>query len=214
MWLLVPLLTTQFGCPLVSDLPDRFDVAISTAETREAAKDTGPASLAGASWRIFRKANPNETPTDPSSAPRGPYGGLLDGGLLERPPGGAQIFVVEFAADGPMTAVRENKFFLAEIYGTEVPVGADWTPTVLPLVSYRSASYGVQVGERFGLAVVVQVRLGFSFVGRAVLYAWGTGDADRLEGMFGYLLDFTGGLGEALLGARGDQYEFFAERAE
>ena len=49
-------------------------------------------------------------------------------------------------------------------------------------------------------------------VGRAVTYAWGSGNADRIDGQFGYLLDFSKGLGGLLLDSGGDQYPFYLIR--
>ncbi len=208
---LVPLLALT-GCPPVGDLPDTVEVFFSAAERQEAARDSGPSGLANSSWRVIRKAGADES--EPSSVPPGPYGGLLNGGILQRPPAGEQIFIIDLGADGEMTRARENQYFLADIYGRDVPIGDDWSPTVLPLTSFRSASYGVQIGDRIGLAVEVQVRFGGAYVGRAVLYTWGTLNGDRIDGVFGYLLDFEGGLGAALLMSGGDQYDIFAERVE
>jgi hypothetical protein len=111
-----------------------------------------------------------------------------------------------------MTAVRENRFLPSEFYGADVPVGDAWSPATLPGVSFRSAWYGLAVGDRFGLAVVVQVRLGALLVGRAILYAWGTASTDQLDGTVGYLLDFSDGIGGLLLRTNGDQYPFLATR--
>jgi hypothetical protein len=59
----------------------------------------------------------------------------------------------------------------------------------------------------------VQVRLSDQYLGRAVLYAWGTQDSDRVTGTFGYLLDFRGGL-LAGLGQAADQYPIEGERLD
>ncbi len=104
-----------------------------------------------------------------------------------------------------MTEVAENKYFLAKIYGTMVPVGGSWTSSTLPGVAYRSASFGLELDDRFGVAVVVHVRFGNFFLGRAVLYSWGTIADDVIEGQFGYLLDFTDGI-VRFLGTVADQY--------
>ncbi len=215
------LLVLVAGCPTVQDLPETFDVAISATEKASAPRDSGPISLAQSSWAGFRDADPVEASSTPEStgevavqseAAPGPYGGLLNGGILERPPVGEQIFVVDFGDAGQMTAIHENLYFLPQYYGTEVPVGGTWSPSTLPFASFRSASYGVEQDDRYGLAVVVQVRLGNIPVGRAIIYSWGTLGADRLEGKFGYLLDFTEGIGQFLLMTGGDQYPFHADR--
>ena len=85
--LLAPLLITQAGCPLVGDLPERFDVAISASDSRESPKGSGPSGFAGSSWRIIRKSDAGDSSTYADISPD-PYGGAL-GGLLERPPAGA-----------------------------------------------------------------------------------------------------------------------------
>jgi hypothetical protein len=204
------LMSGLAGCPSVADLPDELDVATSASEKHSAPRDSGLPSSGGRTWAAFRAIVPGES--DPAATP-GPYGGLLTGGLLERPPAGEQIFRVTFAADGRPVEVSENSFFLADIYGSTVPVGGEWSAAPLPGLFFRSASYGIEIGGRFGIAILVQVRFGGAYVGRAVLYAWGTQSDERLEGTFGYLLDFRGGPLEAL-SATGDQYAFFATPVE
>ncbi|NUQ49734.1 MAG: hypothetical protein HUU27_07430 [Phycisphaerae bacterium] len=208
---LAMLMAGLAGCPSIADLPDELDVATSATEKHKAPRDSGLPSAGGRTWAAFRAIVPGES--DPAATP-GPYGGLLTGGLLERPPAGEQIFRVTFAEDGRPVEVSENGFFLTEIYGRRVPVGGAWSRATLPGLFFRSASYGIEIGGRFGIAIVVQVRFGGAYIGRAVLYAWGTQAAERLEGTFGYLLDFGGGPLEAALSATGDQYAFFATPVE
>lgn len=202
------------GCMGGTGLPEEFSVSTSATEKTPAAPQSGAARFVNSKWALFRVAEEGEAPPTDDAAPRGPYGGLLDGGLLERPPASAQIFVVEFGDQGQATRVTENKYFLADIYGDTIGVGPQWRPTTLPFVRFRSAPYAVEVNDRFGLAVNVRVELLSMYVGRAVLYAWGTGDDERLDGQFGYLLDFEGGIGDVLLNTTGDQYPFFATRVE
>lgn len=195
------------GCGTIPALPDLLDVATSATDRVAAAPGTGPASLADSAWSILRKADPllsaaSAAVVSPSS---GPYGGLLGGAALERPAVGDRVFVVRFGPNGEMVEVDENRFFLPEIYGGRVPVGGQWTGALLPGVAFQSASYGVQVGDRFGLAVVVNVRGGELFLGQATLYAWGTVVDGRIDGTFGYLIDFTGGV-VPFLGTVADQY--------
>ncbi|MGE0481143.1 MAG: hypothetical protein AB7Q17_11790 [Phycisphaerae bacterium] len=210
---LVLSLVVFAGCPLSTGLPDELDVVLPQNQKQTAAADTGPQSLGGATWAIFRKFDPN-APDDPQSvAPApGPYGGLLNGGLLERPPVDGLIFRVDVAASGRITRVRDNQFFLADIYGADLEITADRQPTTLPGITYRSASYGVTVGDQIGLAAYVEVDFLGLRVGNAVLYAWGTLADGRVDGTFGYLLNFDGGLGDLLLDTTGDQYLFYATR--
>jgi hypothetical protein len=205
------LLATVFmltGCG-VPDLPESLDVAVSGTERQAAPPGSGPAQLANSSWSLFRKADDVYTK---GGDPAGPYGGLLNGGLLERPPVDQQMFLVDFGQNGEITAVNENLYFLPRIYGEDLPIGEEWIPTSPPIAKFRSASYGVQDGNRFGNAVVVQVRSGPIFMGRAILYSWGTIDGDRIDGTFGYLLDFSDGAAGIVLNSGGDQYPFYATR--
>jgi hypothetical protein len=202
------------GCFPIPELPGTFEVATSTVDRVEAAKGSGPAGFADSAWSLSRKADPAEGGSaQQSDAPPGPYGGLLTGMGLDRPPVGERIFLVQFDEQGRMVEVAENRFFLADIYGATVPVGSSWVASTLPGVRFRSASYGVQVGDRVGIAIVVDVSLLGSYVGRAVLYAWGAVANDQLEGMFGYLLDLTGG-GLRGLGMIADQYPVHGQQIE
>jgi hypothetical protein len=204
------------GCGGVPVLPQMLDVSTSASAKIPAERGTGPAALADSMWSLVRVADPGdpaEADTGGESAARGPYGGILTGAGLERPPVGERIFLVEFGAGGVMTRVTENRFFLPRIYGSTVPVGGDWHGTTLPGISFASASYGVQDEDVFGSAVVVNVRLGNLFLGRAILYSWGTVAGHRIEGQFGYLLDFTEGM-VSQLGTIADQYPVVGERIE
>lgn len=199
------------GCGSVPALPETFDVATSATQRSDAQKGTGPAGLANATWSLARVADPNEP--EQEDAPPGPYGGILSGQGLARPPVGDRIFLIRFGQNGEMVAAEENRFFLAEFYGTDVPIGEEWSPTTLPGVVFQSASYGVQEGDHFGIAVVVHVRFANFYLGRAVLYSWGDIAADRIDGQFGYLLDFTEGL-VSFLGTAADQYPVEGERVD
>lgn len=196
------------GCA-VPELPENLDVAISSTDSESAPRDSGPMAAANNSWKAFRKADDSG---NTKQALPGPYGGLLDGGILERPPVDGQIFVVDFGDDGAMTGIHENKYFLPEVYGSDVPVGGEWSPSTVPFVRFRSASYGTSLDDRFGMAVIVHVKFVDIYIGRAVIYAWGTIADDRIDGTLGYLLDFTGGIGGFAFNAGGDQYPFYAER--
>jgi len=199
---------SSIGCVPFPALPEALDVAVSATEVAPAPIHSGPPGFSNAVWSLSRTGDPAEVSGEP---PPGPYGGLLSGSPLARPPVGERIFKVQFDADGAMELVTENRYFLAEFYGATVPVREGWWPTTLPGVDFRSASYGLEVGDRFALAVLVQVRLGPSYVGRAILYSWGQAEGDHLSGTFGYLLDFDGGL-LAALGQIADQYPVAGER--
>lgn len=194
------------GCG-VPELPDTFDVAISAAEMVNAPRGSGAAAAAHATWTGFRGP---DAKSGEKAAP-GPYGGLLNGGILERPPVDGQVFIADFGAWGDITAIHENQYFLPQVYGDELEVGGDWAAATVPFMRFKSACYGVQIDDRYGLAVVVHVRLGPLYVGRAIIYSWGTiGEEDGIVGQFGYLLDFTDGLADIVLDSGGDQYPFYA----
>lgn len=201
------------GCGGVPALPDTFDVATSATEKSEAEKDTGPIGLANSTWSLTRAADPDDSGDAADSTPPGPYGGLLSGEALERPPVGEQIFLIEFGEQGQMVRASENRFFLPDFYGSDVPIGEQWSGTTLPGVVFNSASYGLEIGGRFGVAVIVHVRFGGFFLGRAILYSWGVQTDDTLAGTFGYFLDFTDGI-VAGLGTVADQYPVTGQREE
>ncbi len=198
------------GCEGAPSLPETFDVATTAAARTAAAANSGPAVFADSVWSIIRTPDPAGEDAAPTSDP-GPYGGLLNGDALPRPPAGERVFLVHFGAGGEMVRVSENLYFLAEFYGEDVPVGGAWTNTTLPGIVFHSASYGVQLGERFGIAVVVDVRFRQLYLGRAILYAWGTTADATLTGQLGYFIDFTGGAAPSL-GTIADQYPVSGER--
>ncbi|MBL8877721.1 MAG: hypothetical protein JNG88_01275 [Phycisphaerales bacterium] len=200
------------GCAPTFELPASFDVATTASEKTSASAGSGVPLLANSTWSLARVDNGSDSATAMSGdQPAGPYGGILNGDALERPPIGERIFLIELGAAGEMVRVTENRFFLAEIYGEEVPIDGEWAGTVLPGVSFRSATFGVGVGSRYGFAVVVHVRFGEIFLGSAVLYSWGTISDGALTGQLGYLLDFTRGAVPAL-GTIADQYAISGQR--
>ena len=206
-------LTCAIGCGSVPALPESFEVATSATDRVTADAGTGPAALADSVWSLARKPDPSDANDNAALPPRSPYGGLLNGQGLERPPVGERMFLAHFEAEGELTEITENRFFLARIYGSRVPVGGEWNASNLPGIAFRSDSYGVQAEERFGLAAVAHVRFGNVFLGRAVLYSWGTVADDLIDGVFGYLLDFTDGL-LSQLGTVADQYPIDGQRVE
>ena len=203
------------GCGFVPSLPASFEVATSATEKTEVEAGTGPVGLANSTWSLVRKADPADADAEipAPSKPPGPYGGILSGRGLERPPVGERVFLVRFGANGEMTEAAENRFFLANIYGSIVSIGGEWTASTIPGIAFRSESYGLQIIDRFGVAVVVHVRFGNFFLGRAVLYSWGTIADDVIEGQFGYLLDFTDGV-VRFLGTVADQYPVEGTRSD
>ncbi len=206
-------LTTIAGCGFVPPLPDSFDVATSASVRTSTDAGTGSPSFINSVWSLNRKPEPTtaDAEIDASATPRGPYGGLLNGQGLERPPVGERIFLVRFGSAGEMVEVSENRYFLSKIYGSTVPVGGEWTGTVLPGVSFNSETYGLEADGRFGVATVVNVRFSGFFLGRAILYSWGTIVVDRIDGQFGYLLDFTEGI-VSFLQTVADQYPVEGQR--
>ncbi|MBI1827555.1 MAG: hypothetical protein HY287_01700 [Planctomycetes bacterium] len=206
------LLACLIGCGTVPSLPATFEVATSATETVSADAGTGPGGLQGVTLSLSRPvpADVNPAPRDASIA-SGPYGGLLNGQGLQRPPLGEPIFEISFlGAKAAMNEATHNRFFLPQFYGETIPVGGGWVPTTIPALTYKSVSYGAEANGRFGSAVVVHVRLGNLYVGKAILYSWGDIALDQPSNvMFGYLLDFTDGLLESL-GQIADQYPVVA----
>jgi hypothetical protein len=201
------------GCPRVPDLPEEFEVALTAAEQRTALRNTGPEQFSGMTLEVIRTGPADDAQAAGGPAP-GPYGGLLNGGLLERPPVGERMFLVEFDATGAAAQVRENRYVLGDIYGETINIGDAWVGTTVPGISFRSSSYGVTEGERFGLAIIAQVEINGLYAGRAVIYSWGTQTETGFDGQFGYLLDFSGGVGELLFDSGGDQYPVRATRVD
>lgn len=202
------------GCFRAPATPQTLEVVLPDDARQEAEAGTGPQSLAGGTWVGFRKPDPDEPPPAESTPPPGPYGGLLDGGILDRPPADEPMFRVVFAADGRVTGIHDNQYFLADIYGSTLAVDGTVYSTTIPGIAFSAQSFGVSVEDAFGVAILVDVRFVGLPVGRAVIYSWGRGDAQRVDGQFGYLLDFSGGLGDLLLDTNGDQYPFYATRQE
>src|SRR5262245_22102944 len=198
------------ACSAVPEIPESLDVATSATDQSPAAPGSGPVALADSTWSLTRRADPDHSSVDDAASP-GPYGRLLSGQGLQRPPVGVRMFVARFGSHGEMVEITDNQYFLARIYGATVPVGGEWTAATLPGVHYRSASFGVQVADRIGIAVLVDVRYSDNYLGRAILYSWGALANDRIDGAFGYLLDFSGGALENL-GMIVDQYPIDGQR--
>src|SRR5687767_12304834 len=76
------------GCK-VPAFPETLEVVLPGDERQIATRGHGAEALANATFAAFRGP-------DPAKADAGPYGGLLDGGILERPPVDGQIFVADF----------------------------------------------------------------------------------------------------------------------
>lgn len=196
------------GCS-VPDLPGSFEVALPAGVSQVAQRGSALPAAAGVAWQAFRKADPAPTATVDKATP-GPYGGLLDGGFLERPPVDGQIFIAEFDEEGRVVATRENKYLLPEVYGEDIRIGGDWQPARIPLLDFKTAEYSVQVDDKYGIAILVHVRFGPLYVGRAIIYSWGTVLDQGADGQFGYRLDFENGLAGLILESTGDQYPFYA----
>jgi len=130
-----------------------------------------------------------------------------------RPEVGETIFVVHFGDQGQMVEVTENEYLLPRLYGTELPVGGRWVATPLPGLAFRSESYGLSDGPRYGVAARFQVRLLTCRLARAIVYSYGEIADGRSEGVFGYTIDFTDGL-FPFLGIVEDEYPAAGERVE
>ena len=212
MVLAVSLLTA--GCPVAPAPLDTLDIVLPGAIKRTVAARTGPELLAAGAWAGFRKADGNEQSDLVADPAPGPYGSLLNGGLLARPPADTQIFILDISESGRVTLLRENAYFLPDLYGDSSVIDGTFLATTIPGVTYSLESFGVSVDDAIGLAIVSDVRFLGLPVGMAIIYAWGTGDAERIDGQFGYQLDFSNGLGGLVLESGGDQYPFYMLRQE
>lgn len=142
----------------------------------------------------------------------GPYGVLLSGESLPRPPVGESMFLVHFGDNGRITGITENRHFLPEIYGVEIPVGDEWNAATLPGMFFNSASYGLDSEDRIGIAIVAHVRFFNFYMGQAMIYAWAPTPAnDAFEGTFGYEIDFSDGV-VSFLRNIADQYPVSGSR--
>jgi hypothetical protein len=208
----VSLLTA--GCPIAPAPLDTVDVVLPGGVTQPVDAGTGPELLAGGAWAGFRKHDGNERSDLVADPAPGPDGSLLNGGLLARPPADTQAFILDLAADGRATRLRENAYFIPELYTSTSAIDGTFLSTTLPEMTYSLQSFGVSVDDAMGIAIVSDVRYLGMPVGMATIYAWGSGDTDRIDGQFGYLLDFSNGLGGLLFESGGDQYPFYLLRQD
>jgi len=209
--LTLPLLGCLSAVP--DGIPETLDVVLPAGQVHPAARDTGPALLADSGWELFRTEDPDNPGDEPAGGP-GPYGGLLEGGVLNRPPVGEKIARVTFDASGRLVQVQENRYLLPEVYGRTITIDGTAGATALPGLTFRSASFGLSINDQFGVVVYVDVRAFGARVGHAIIYAWGTRREDRIDGIFGYRLDFSNGLADLVLDSAGDQYPVEALRVE
>lgn len=199
------------GCAPSPSPPDSVDVAITSATKVSAARGSGPAVLADATWAAFRKADPNDgaAADAPSTSP---YGGVLDGrNILQRPEPDTVMLRIRFGANGRAELLSDNDFYAPQIFGPEFIIDGQVHTSATPLLVYATNSYGVSDGNRFGFAAPIEVWLGGLPVGEGLAYAWGVVDGDRLDGTFGYQVKIT--LPGTPFGEGGaDQYPFYALR--
>lgn len=195
------------GCNGAPVLPDSLNVVLPDDQHAGAAANTGPELLAGQTWALRRPADATDDDlrSDANPAP-GPYGSLLNGGQLARPMPGQVFARVDFGPDGVLERARDNCCLLPELYGSTIEVSSQSQATSIPGGTFASSSYGVSIGDRFGVAIFAEVRFFGSKVGTAVVYAWGTRDGDTLIGTFGYKLDFGNSFASRFLKTGGDQY--------
>lgn len=210
-WLALPAIALLSGCFGPPEFPEELDVVLPNDAVRTTPIDTGPESVADGVWEAFRKA-PVEGAESSDDEP-GPYGGLLNGGILERPEPETVMFQSHFDEAGRMTLVTENAFYLPEFFGETFVIDKEFHPGATAGLSYAAASYGVTVEDEVGIAVFVQVRALGLPIGDAVVYAWGTQVENRIDGTFGYLADL-GGLARLIVGSGGDQYPVYITKAE
>lgn len=192
---------------------DMLAVVLPQDRAQTVAVGSGPMLLANSTWAGFRIAEAGEEEDARAEVtPRGPYGSLLNGGVLDRPPAETQIFLADFGEDGSFTAIRENRYFLPDIYGETMPVDGKVHNASIPGLQFRPVSFGVSEGDEVAMAVVVDVTMIGLRAGTATIYAWGTVEGDRLDGVFGYQIEFVGLF--AVLPSGGDQYMFYAIRQQ
>jgi hypothetical protein len=204
---LLPICGGCFGPP---DLPSDLEVVLPGDARQQAEAGSGAELLENSNWSAFRgDSTTEESPEE--APPPGPYGGLLNGGILERVPPGSLMYRVHFIEGGRADRITENAFYLPELFGTDFIIDGAFHPARFPGLSYAAASFGVSNDDRFGIALPVEIRFWGIPLGTAVVYAWGTATADRLDGTFGYATDLEP-LPRLLLGSGGDQYRFFAMR--
>jgi hypothetical protein len=207
--ILVTLWLLSSGCFGPPEHPETLEVVLPNDVRRTAVAGSGAGIVENSTWAAFRKAEPVSEAVD-AGLP-GPYGGLLNGGFLQRPDPDTLMYRIEFVEGGRATRVSENAFYLPALFGREFLVDGSLHPGRLVLLSYSALSFGVSDENRFGLAIPVEVRFLGIPLGRAAVYAWGTVADARLDGVFGYMADLNP-LPELLLGSGGDQYPFYALR--
>lgn len=209
--LALPAIAVLSGCFGPPELPDELDVVLPNDAVRTTPIDTGPESVADGVWEAFRK--PPVEGSESSDVEPGPYGGLLNGGILERPEPDTLMFQSHFDELGRMTLVTENAFYLPEVFGETFVIDKEFHPGATAGLSYAAASYGVTVDDQVGIAVFVQVRALGLPIGDAVVYVWGTQVENRIDGTFGYLADLEA-LPRLILGSGGDQYPVYITKTE
>ncbi len=198
------------GCFGAPDLPTELDVVLPNDVRQVAQAGSGVPLLADSSWDLFRKADEQETENDAMPA-ESPYGGLLGRGFLERLPPDTRMIRLTFDSAGVATGASENAFYVPDLIGDSLVFDGEFHPTRFPGVAYAAIPFAVTAGNQLGIALPVEVRFLGLQVATAVAYAWGTVDGDRIDGTFGYNVDFNL-LADLLLGSGADQYPVYALR--
>lgn len=207
------LLLMTCGCFGPANLPTETEVVLPGDARQTATVNSGAESLASSTWEARRAADPDDADGDSDDTPRSPYGGLLNGGFLDRVPVDALMFRVEFNENGVATRITNNRFYLPDMFGDQLISDGQFHGTRTPGLTYAAASFAVQQDNQIGLAFPAEVRFLGLPLGMAVVYGWGTFNEDetRLDGTFGYSADLNL-IPELLLGSGADQYPFYVNR--
>lgn len=201
----------MLGCFGPPDLPAELEVVLPNDARQTATVNSGVVAFANSTWDVFRTDEADEPAGD--DAPPGPYGGLINGGFLERVEPGGLVYTARFGEQGQAVEVTENVFYLPEVFGRRLIIDGEFHGTNVLGLEYAAAAFGVTRENQFGVAIPAEVRFFGITLGTAVVYSWGTLAGDEGQGIFGYQADLNP-IPDLLLGSGGDQYRVELRRAE